>query len=439
MLLIYSYVSQGHLNCVICSPRYGLATLNKLNPGNAMDIIKELNITEQTETIVLPEMTSEEYQRAKGVLARLDIEWNRQKKTHVLGSKTYIKWVKYIKTGRLPKLNPTAFFPTPYDVVELILTEYFDDSYIEYLQEYHPKSLRVLEPSAGVGAIAKAAKSYFGDAAQCIDTVEYLPENCQALKNEGFTPYNGDFLDYQPDELYDVIVMNPPFAVTGNKFAYMTHVLHALSILKPDGRLVAILPTGWLSQSNKRIDAFKEVAAKYTAWEFAHIFESGAFKSSGTMVETMALCLDKTSPLIKEKEHCGWETPALWHFNVHSDALMTGDIEACRLYGLAMDANNRSQCTKAFTNFFRYAKSELAKKGMFYTEDTCLRIIERMVSYEHHEDVLLDDNEDVFQLATYALTDSLKTEANTQKTRKKKTTKKHLSAASNEMQAEFQW
>lgn len=414
-----------------------------------MDVIKTLDITQDSESIVLPEMTVEEYQRAKGVLARLDIVWDRQKQTHIPGNKTFTKWSRYVESGKLPKLNPTALFPTPDDVIELMLVEYFDEAYIEYLQEYRPESLRVLEPSAGAGAIAKAARAFFGGAAQTIDTVEYLPENCEALKKEGFTPFNGVFLDYQPDELYDVILMNPPFSLAGDKLAYMTHVLHALSLLKPEGRLVAILPTGWLSQSNKRIDAFKEVAAKYAAWEGVHIIESGAFKSSGTMVETMALCLDKSAPLIKEKEHCGWNTPALWQFNVHSDALMTGDREACRLFGLAQDARNRKQANKAYTRFFRYAKTELAKKGMFYTEDTCLWIIERMVSYEHYEDVfpdsdiaLFDGTEDVFELATYTLSDSLKPKVNTQKvhkTKPKKTPKINVVSSGNGVQAEFPW
>lgn len=357
------------------------------------NIIENLTITKDTKHFNLPQMGASDYQAIKGILARLDIEWDRKRGMHVLSKSSYSKWNTYVNTGKLPKLNPTAFFPTPIEVIELMFGNFFDTSYVEYLKEYQPKSLRVLEPSAGVGAIAKFARKYFGESLATIDTVEYLPENCEALEKEGFTPFCGDFLDYTTAELYDVVLMNPPFSLVGDKYAYMTHVMHALSLLKPDGKLVAILPTGWLIQSNKRIDAFKEIVALHSSWDFNQIINSGAFKSSGTMIETMCICLEKNTPMNKEKVHCGWDTPAMWSFNLHSDALMTGCQKACDLYARAQSATSLKQAKEAYRSFFEYAKSELATQAMFYTQSTCQRVINRIVSYEFSENSDKDTQE----------------------------------------------
>lgn len=426
------------------------------------NIIKSLNITKETRYIQFPQMLASDYQAVKGIIARLEIEWSREREMHVLSKNSYAKWNAYVNTDKLPKLNPNAFFPTPTDVIELMFGEFFDESYVDYLKEYQPNTLRVLEPSAGVGAIAKAARKYFGEALATLDTVEYLPENCEALEREGFTPFNGDFLDYTTDEQYDVVIMNPPFSIVGDKLAYVTHVIHAFSLLKPNGKLVAILPTGWLGQSNKRIDDFKEFVAQYASWDFTQMIPSGAFKSSGTMVETMCLCLEKNAPMNKEKEHCGWDTPAMWSFNLHSDALMTGCGKACDLYDKTQTATSLEQAKEAYINFFEFTKNELAKKAMFYTEVTCQRVISRSVNYEFDEvsntdtvgenNPLLDslllesDNgfkEEQFELTTCVFSDTnnkhLKRSKNISCSKSINTTHIKSDIKTTEIQGEFCW
>ena len=414
-----------------------------------MDIIKQLNINEETKAISLPSLSREEYTQAIGILTRLDIQWNRTEQTHVLSTKSFKKWSAYLNTGKLPKLNPTAFFPTPDEVIDQMLAEYLDEDYVEYLKEYRPNTVRVLEPSAGKGNIAKRARDFFGDSLAAIDTVEFLPENCDVLKANGFTPFNGDFLDFQPTDDYDYILMNPPFSLVSDKYAYITHVEHAMSMLKPNGKLVTILPTGWLTQSNNRIDAFKELCAEYASWEFTQIVERGAFKESGTMVETMIMCLEKNSPLNVEKEHCGWDTPAMWSFNLHSDALMTGDKLACELYEKASNASTRDLSLEYFRSYFLYSKSELAKKGMFYTNKTVNRVIERIVSYEFEEASVLGNSakanecDDAFELTTYSQVDLIAMETKNKKSVKNikvKGAKKNLNVINpTERQCEFCW
>ena len=47
-----------------------------------------------------------------------------------------------------------------------------------------------------------------------------------------------DFLAWKPGRLFDRVVMNPPFS----EGRWLAHLQHAVTMLKPTGRLVAILP-----------------------------------------------------------------------------------------------------------------------------------------------------------------------------------------------------
>lgn len=92
-----------------------------------------------------------------------------------------------------------------------------------------------------------------------------------------------DFLSYTPEGPYDVIVMNPPFSVEGDKLAYVTHIEHAWSMLKEGGHLVAVVPPGWLYGSVKRVASFREFVCEHL--DFQEV-GAGVFKESGTMVNT---------------------------------------------------------------------------------------------------------------------------------------------------------
>src|SRR5690606_23999821 len=83
---------------------------------------------------------------------------------------------------------------------------------------------------------------------------------------------------------YDLVAMNPPFSVEGDKLAYVTHILHALERLAPGGVLVAITPPSWQYRSDRRSRAFQEIVeACGGAWE---ALPAGAFAGSGTGVQT---------------------------------------------------------------------------------------------------------------------------------------------------------
>jgi protein-L-isoaspartate O-methyltransferase len=142
----------------------------------------------------------------------------------------------------------------------------------------------VLEPSAGTGAIVDAirrsmAAGTSGRAA--ITAVEINPRLAQRLETVaglGTTYVHAkDFLECNGNlGLFERVIMNPPF----ENAADVKHILHAVHMLKPGGRLVAICANGPRQQ-----EALRPLA---TEWEE---LEAGTF--AGTGVRTVLLTIER--------------------------------------------------------------------------------------------------------------------------------------------------
>lgn len=137
------------------------------------------------------------------------------------------------------------FYPTPKDVAA------------KMLERYDWQSLgkaRILEPSAGKGDLADAITekmlTYQGriwnrerdSYAEKIHCLEIDPELQAAIRGKGYTLVGTDFLNFWPDEKYNIIIMNPPFS-NGDK-----HLLHAWEILD-HGEIVCLLNSETLNNA----------------------------------------------------------------------------------------------------------------------------------------------------------------------------------------------
>ncbi|AVS68124.1 hypothetical protein C8245_22875 [Paracidovorax avenae] len=131
------------------------------------------------------------------------------------------------------------FFPTP-----SVVTENAVDA-----ADIQP-GMDVLEPSAGMGHIADYIREQTGIEP---DVVELSGKRRELLEAKGYNLVGSDFLELDGKQ-YDRIVMNPPFSDGRD----IQHVRHAFGMLKPGGRLVAIMSEGAFFQSNKRAAAFRE-------------------------------------------------------------------------------------------------------------------------------------------------------------------------------------
>jgi predicted RNA methylase len=205
-------------------------------------------------------------------------KWNRKLRAHLFSGDAADVVEPILLTGEVVSAKQAfGYFPTPGPVVRRVM----DLAHIE-------PGMRVLEPSAGRGALALAAVR----AGAVVDCVEIQPEHANALTAErerNITVISADFLTTDPRPVYDRVVMNPPFA----RQADIVHVKHAWQALKPGGRLVAVMSAGVTFRRTSAAVAFR---SRLEALGGAlHPLPEGAFKESGTGVRTVIVVLPKPS------------------------------------------------------------------------------------------------------------------------------------------------
>lgn len=129
--------------------------------------------------------------------------------------------------------------------------------------------MKVLEPSAGTGALARVA-SAMGASVQC---VEIDPGRAAFLRADGFGVHEGDFLTAHNDPCWhlraDLALMNPPYEDGQD----LGHVLQALTFAP---RVVAMLPLGNLDG----VDRYDRLWRKHTLSRLAVLVRR--FKAPGS-------------------------------------------------------------------------------------------------------------------------------------------------------------
>lgn len=148
---------------------------------------------------------------------------------------------------------------------------------------------RVLEPSAGTGnLIEAAAKSTGFDCFRLvaveinqslIATLETMRNHWLYANGDNFKIVRGDFLECNGDlGKFDIVLMNPPFENGSD----IKHIKHAMTFLKPGGRLVAICANGPRQQA--------ELQPLADTWEELPV---DTFKEEGTSVRTVLITINK--------------------------------------------------------------------------------------------------------------------------------------------------
>lgn len=205
-----------------------------------------------------------------------------------------------LKTIKTTPARRYGFFPTPEGAAELLMDK------VPTLRRKEDGRLRILEPSAGTGNLARRcirnATQITGYNAEryraeyrfdnSVDCVEVQPHLCDGLEAEGIynRVWRADFLKLTPEEtgLYDLIVMNPPF----DRERDIDHVVHALRFLKPDGQLHAIMSAGTEFRETKKGAAFRKLVIDTMNGAFRDL-PPGSFAEVGTYVNTIILRVRK--------------------------------------------------------------------------------------------------------------------------------------------------
>jgi phospholipid N-methyltransferase len=166
---------------------------------------------------------------------------------------------------------------TPASVVEKM---------IQYANINH--NSKVLEPSAGIGNIADKIKGITNN----IDICEQSYSFCELLKLKGFNIVANNFLEYNKQNYYDAIIMNPPFSNNQD----ITHLKHAYNLLKPNGTLVCITSPHWTFANDKASQNFKEwiIEKNY----FTEELPSGTFEM--TNVRSQIIVIEKNEEVMQQ-------------------------------------------------------------------------------------------------------------------------------------------
>lgn len=131
---------------------------------------------------------------------------------------------------------------------------------------------RVLEPSAGLGRILDALQPYGLAEVVAVEIDATLAGELFRQARERVTLLQRDFLTMTPGEFrFDAVCMNPPFHMRAD----IEHVRHALTFLRPGGRLATLL----LNTPHREV--LRPMAA---SWE---VLPAGVFGKEGTRVSTI--------------------------------------------------------------------------------------------------------------------------------------------------------
>jgi predicted RNA methylase len=216
-----------------------------------------------------------DYAKVNKILEALGGKWNKKAGAHVFADCDPEEVIaNYLETGKLDKPQKFGFFPTPQPLARDLVKR-------AGLQP----GRTVLEPEAGVGGIALICAEIVGK--DNIVCYELQQKNCDVLRSLGFNVTQADFLTVEPTQLFDFIILNPPF----EKQADIDHVKHAFRFLVPGGTMAAIISIGVTFRTNSKTTQFRafldSMGAKIT------INDKDAFKESGTAAQTVSIVFQK--------------------------------------------------------------------------------------------------------------------------------------------------
>lgn len=249
-----------------------------------LDVLSNSTITGAplTNALVLPgKLDRNVYLAVNKVLEAAGFKWSRKAQAHLFDGDASEIMDQIILTGQIAnKKQELGDFPSPPAVVERLIQ----------LADIE-QGMLVLEPEAGEGAIA-VPMAKLGAIVHCF---EINKSHCDRLAanlfrvSPQYSVQCANFLDVQPltggtyKDLYDRIVMNPPFAKQDD----IRHVTHALKFLAPGGRLVSVMAAGVKFRTNKLTQEFKSLITDIED------LPENSFAESGTAVNTVIVTIQR--------------------------------------------------------------------------------------------------------------------------------------------------
>ncbi len=165
-------------------------------------------------------------------------------------------------------------------------------------------SARVLEPSAGDGRLVHMLREA---GAEVVDACEIETSLHHRIEAAGGRIIGIDFLKYQPEHPYHLIVMNPPF--TGRQVK--KHLEHAWSMLADEGQILSVAP--WQMWEDLYRCSLDLPGCTHATCEG---IDTGVFKEFGTGIKTILIELCRYS----DRDHDGFRNWATWNAAISIDS-----------------------------------------------------------------------------------------------------------------------
>ncbi|MFI5792370.1 class I SAM-dependent methyltransferase [Streptomyces sp. NPDC051677] len=180
------------------------------------------------------------YDRVNLALQAVGGTWNRYQRAHIFPFAAADAIAGLLATGEVITDVDRGYFPTPKPLVEQLL----DLAELE-------AGCEVLEPSAGRGAIAKAAAAR----GAVVDCIELDAARAEHIRAGGYAREvtAADFFSVKVQRRYQRVVMNPPFADRQD----IRHVQRALRFVQSGGLVVAVMYGSLPYRSDRKAKDFR--------------------------------------------------------------------------------------------------------------------------------------------------------------------------------------
>lgn len=248
--------------------------------ADAVDVLNQCRL--ESGRVYLPNQTLDRklYVEVNKALETLGLKWDKKSKSHLSTEPLEDledQFFMVVQTGEITteKDKGLDFFATPPDIAFEM---------VRRVAETLPQT--ILEPSAGEGALALRMHS------KCPETpltmIELDAKRAQVLRGLMLGEVlEQDFMTYAPETPFDAVIMNPPFS----KRREIKHVLKALDLLKPGGFLAAVMSVALIQRTDALTSSLRAILEAGNAEIIRN--PKGAFKSSGTMVDTITVFYKK--------------------------------------------------------------------------------------------------------------------------------------------------
>lgn len=240
---------------------------------DAMVVLQECRIDGAKVFLPAKQLDRKLYEQVNKALMAMGGKWNRSAKAHVFDSDPSELMEQALETGEVTSIKKELqYFQTPEEVVDVMLQKLMG----------FPSVKRVLEPSAGEGAIATRLEG----AGYKVDVCEKHEPFRAKLAAAGFKVLpETDFLAVEAKGEYDAVVANPPFTRQQD----VEHVSHMLDMVRPGGVVVAVMSAGVTFRDTRKTREFLDKLNRMCGEHTVEALPDGAFKASGTMVSTVLL------------------------------------------------------------------------------------------------------------------------------------------------------